>query len=206
MTVTLGYNSPTFQSAYWAGLNNTNQMAIKVTAPSTGVTVTDLYAYFGGYGQTTSARLCIWNDDANKTLHAMSSAFTAPSYGLSVGGQGWQHATISATFNDGVSFWIGWWRDAAKSQVWSEQNSPALVEWLMTNTSGSPGPLGTSNSAGSGIPGIYCQGTAGTGGNGGLKIWSGSGWLFHKVKTWDATQWNWNPVKEWDGSSWKRRG
>lgn len=205
MTVTLGYNSPTFQSAYETGNNFNNQMAIKVTAPSGGITVTDLYAYFGGYGSSVSARLCIWNDDATKTLNTQSSAFSAPGYGLGVGGQGWQHVSgLSVTFTGGTSFWIGWWRDPSGSQVWSEQNSAALVEWLMTDTGSSPSALGTSNSAGSGVPGIYCVGTAGTSGAGGLPIWNGSAWVKHPPKSWNGSSWLTHPVRVWTGSAWQR--
>lgn len=200
MSITLGYNSPSFNSVFETGLNNQNQMAVRVTAPSTGIQVTDLYAYFGGYLQTTAAKLCIWNDDTTKTLNTASSTFTAGSFGLTIGGQTWQHAIVAANFSAGVNFWIGWWRDHNASQVWSEQTSGSTVEWLMTDTSSGPVALGTSNSAGSGIPGIYCVGVS----EGGIKVWNGTSWVKHPTKT--ASDGVWHPCKTWDGSAWQRRG
>jgi hypothetical protein len=196
MTFTLGYTTTPNTTAYTTSLNNQNQMAIVVTAPSSGAQITSISCYFGGYGRTITAAMCIWNTSG--TLLTTSGYFTAPSNSFTPGGQGWQTQSIGPyNLTPGSSVYIGWWRAPSQNQVWSE-NSGGLVEWLSDNLSGSPGNMGA-NEAGSGVPGIYCTCNS----TGGLPWWNGSAWQKSKVKSWNGSSWIWHPGYFWNGSFWQ---
>lgn len=195
MSFTLGYTTTPSTSAFASSLNNQNQLGVIITAPSGGAIVQSISCYFGGWNQTTTAAMCIWNTSG--TLLANSGYFTAPSFPLAVGAQGWQTQSLTFTLAASTSYYIGWWRDPARSQVWSENNG-GFVEWISTNTSGSPGNMG-SNVASSGVPGVYCTCNS----SGGIPWWTGSRWQLSKCMTWNGSAWIWNPGYFWNGSFWQ---
>ena len=196
MTFTLGYTTTPTASVFATTLNSQNQMGISVTAPSSGAQIISISCYFGGYNSAITSALCIWNTSG--TLLTTSSYFTSPKYPLTPGGQGWQTASVGPyNLTPGSSVYIGWWRAPSQSQVWSENNG-GTVEWLSTNTSGSPGNMGT-NVAGSGIPGIYCSCNS----LGGLPWYTGSVWQKSKAMTWSGSAWIWHPGYFWTGSTWQ---
>src|SRR5947209_8442866 len=85
--------------------------------------VSSISCYFGGNGATVSAKLAIWDSAGN--LLAATSAFTAPSYPQSVGGQNWQTQSLASPLRltAGQQVFIGWWRAPSGGAVWSYSGS-----------------------------------------------------------------------------------
>jgi hypothetical protein len=144
----------------FSGANTLNQCGSAVVMPANG-RITDLGVYVSGDGASTSMILCLW--DSTGALLAQTASFTCASGSHSVLGQAWQVQNLVTPYqaSSGVTYYIGFWRDATKSSIFTVNSSGTFTS--NTNLTGSPGALTLSNPFGTnhsmGVYGDYTPAT-----------------------------------------------
>lgn len=132
-----GFKPASFSAFDNSGLNTDNEISTTLAAPGISGRIQRLHCYFAGNGQTVTARCVAWlNGGAG--ICAKSAQFTAPSGSASTGGQTLNEQFMDAKFsllvNSGALMFLGFWRDASKSSVWSVASTGSFN--FQTDTSG----------------------------------------------------------------------
>ena len=112
---TLGQSSKPSTSQATFGLNTKNQQALLVTLPSGGPwKITRLGAWLAGYGDSASAKLCLWS--AGGSLVRNGPTFTVAGAGFALGAAyNYEQGITDYIVNGGTSLYVGWSRNPADS-------------------------------------------------------------------------------------------
>jgi len=119
----------------WTGTNYLNQHASIVNLP-VDCAVTQLKAYFAGYGSSVSSRLAIWN--VGGSVLRQTSTFTASAGNTTGGGQYWYTKSITPKALDSGNYEVGIYRSPSGGHIAGTTASGSGTSYRKTNTSTFP--------------------------------------------------------------------
>lgn len=184
-------------------VNSANVVASKFTMADIG-TITSLSVYMDGDTASATTVLGLW-DGSTGALLAQTNSFSAPQGAESVGGQAWHTANLTVPFfnnTPGRTFWIGFWRNASQSAVWSVTASGHFSALTDTGAIGSFAGATQDTTWGfvAGQIGAFATYTPG-----GVLVENASFVGVSAIKAWNGSAWvNVTAVKIWDGSAWQQ--
>lgn len=145
---------------YLGGLANT--LAIQVTMPAGGGTITSVSAYFAGHGGTITARVCIWDSSGNLLAQSSDMSVTAGSGGIT--GQAFQTGNVGGSSgylaSSGQVLRIGLW--VHENQAWEWTENAGGTEYQATDNSNTAPVTPTTFTSVTGTPSIYATYSATT--------------------------------------------
>lgn len=131
---TIGNKSKPTSSIVMTGLNNQNQVALKVTMPSDGQ-ITHVGAWMAGNGGGATTKVCVWGSSGN--LLRASASFNAPGQSLATGNYADEYHALTSPLDvsNGQVIYIGFSTDPTEARQWGLNGSGTHYR----DTSGSAG-------------------------------------------------------------------